>query len=589
MRTTLPKNKIASVLIGATILISSFLAMQNNVQAAPATNGPIYVFKNGMATLVNSDGTTVAAPSYLTGAPVYSHDETKMAWVQQKNGGSFIKISNADGTSVKTLLDSTIQFEKLQFTSTNQIILLNQNEKILYTINSVTENQTLTSTSEFLKIVDVYGSFLDFAISKTDKLAYVNYYACPENGIPLAGIFIRDIAGTGLGTLVAESCTNPATYPKRQSRIVEWNAAGTKLIVGHSEYVSSTEVNQRIVEIDPAVSGSRVSLALIGTETSDFSNNFLNSPTTLALSPDGTKLALITQTSSSRVNKLWTLSTDGTGLVESSVVPNPTAMSWARPITLDAVPTTTIAATTTTTVEPTTTTIATTTTVAPTSTTIAATTTTTVPVSVYANAVPGITVTDPRVYQTAPKQVAAKSAIIILSTAQNKTADVVSKTPSICLPSNNNLVFIDEGRCTAEVVNTETRKVLRTLNTTVLADDISELEVGNEVAILTPLYFVTGTFKLKAQSLSRLTKLKDKVTAAGSVLVVGHSGVLMGNTPENIKLAMARADATVKILKARGAQGPFTVTSAGALNPVSMVKTQAAQEKNRRVVIVLIP
>lgn len=583
MRTTLPKNKFASVLIGATILISSFLAMQNTVQAAPATNGPIYMFKNGLATLVNSDGTTVNAPRYLTGAPVYSHDGTKMAWVQFKNGGSFIKISNADGTSVKTLLDSTIQFEKLQFTSTNQIILLNQNEKILYTIDSVTENQTLTSANEFLKIVDIYGSFLDFAVSKTDKLAYVNYHACPENGIPKAGVFTRDISGTGLGTLVADSCVNPATFPKRESRIVEWNAAGTKLIVGHSEYVSSTEVNQRIVEIDPAVSGSRVSLALIGTETSDFSNNFLKSPVTLALSPDGAKLALITQTSSSRVNKLWTLSTDGTGLVESSVVPNPTAMSWARPITLDAVRTTTIAPTTT--VAPTTTIAATTTT------TVAATTTTTttVPLSVYASAVPGITVTDTKVYKTAPKQVAGKSAIIVLSTVQNKTADVVSKTPSICLPSDNDLVFIDEGRCIAEVVNTKTRKVLRTLKTTVVSDDISELEVGNEVAILTPLYFVAGTFELKTQSLSRLTKLKDKVTAAGSVLVAGHSGVLMGNTPENIRLAKARADKTVAILKARGAKGPFSVASVGALDPVSMVKTQAAQEKNRRVVIVLIP
>jgi outer membrane protein OmpA-like peptidoglycan-associated protein len=178
---------------------------------------------------------------------------------------------------------------------------------------------------------------------------------------------------------------------------------------------------------------------------------------------------------------------------------------------------------------------------------------------------------------------------MVLSTAQNKIADVVSKTPSICLPSDNDLVFIDEGRCIAEVVNTKTRKVLRTLKTTVVADDISELEVGNEIAILTPLYFVAGTFDLKAQSLSRLTKLKDRVTSAGSVLVAGHSGVLMGNTPENIKLAKARADATVAILKARGAKGPFSVASVGALDPVTMVKTQAAQEKNRRVVIVLIP
>ena len=584
MRTTLPKNKIASVLIGATILISSFLAMQNSVQAASTTNGPIFVYDR-WAKLINSDGTLDNAPRHLTGAPVYSHDGAKMAWVEGKNGGSYIKIANSDGTSVKTLLDSTIQFEKVQFTSTSQLILFDYYRDTLYTIDPATENQTLTTANEFLKLNS--GGFADIAVSKTDKLAYVDNGACPpaSAGLSLAGIFTRDITGTGPGTLVTESCTNPSTGTRRESRIVAWNTAGTKLFVGHSEYVSSTVVNQRIVEIDPAVSGSLSSLALIGAETTNQINNFEIAPQGISPSPDGTKLAVVTQktllTQPYLEFSLWTLNVDGTALIKSSVKPSIGAMSWARPITLDAVPTTTIA--------PTTTTIAatTTTTVAPTTTTT--TTTTTAPLSVFASAVPGITVTDTKVYQTAPKQVAGKSAIIVLSTTENKTADVVSKTPSICLPSDNDLVFIDEGRCIAEVVNTKTRKVLRTLKTTVVSDDISELEVGNEVAILTPLYFVTGTFELKAQSLSRLTKLKDKVTAAGSVLVAGHSGVLMGNTPENVKLAKARADATVAILKARGAKGPFTVASVGALDPVSMVKTQAAQEKNRRVVIVLIP
>jgi outer membrane protein OmpA-like peptidoglycan-associated protein len=398
----------------------------------------------------------------------------------------------------------------------------------------------------------------------------------------LAGIFTRDITGTGPGTLVTESCTNPATYPKRESHIVQWNVAGTKLFVGQSEYVSATQVEQKIVLIDPSVSNT--SVALIGTETTESFNNFTTFPNTLVMSPDGTKLALITLNRPSLTYKLWTLNADGTALVASSVVPTIGSMSWARPITLDVAPTTTSTTIAPTTTVETTTTVAATTTLAPTTTT-----TSTVPESVYASAVPGITVTDPTVYQTAPKQVAGESAIMVLTPAQNKIADVVSKTPSICLPSDNDLVFIDEGRCIAEVVNTKTRKVLRTLKTTVVADDISELEVGNEIAILTPLYFVAGTFDLKAQSLSRLTKLKDRVTSAGSVLVAGHSGVLMGNTPENIKLAKARADATVAILKARGAKGPFSVASVGALDPVTMVKTQAAQEKNRRVVIVLIP
>ncbi len=207
----------------------------------------------------------------------------------------------------------------------------------------------------------------------------------------------------------------------------------------------------------------------------------------------------------------------------------------------------------------------------------------------YASAVPGITVTDPTVYRTAPQEVAGKSAIIVLTPLQNKVLDIVSKTPSVCLPNDDNLVFIDEGKCIAEVVNAKTRNALRTLRTTVVSDDISELQVGNEVAVLAPLYFVAGSFDFKPESLARLAKLKNRISNAGSVLVAGHSGILLGNTPENVKLAGERAKAAVKELKARGAKGPFSVASVGALDPATTLKTQAAQEKNRRVVIVLIP
>ena len=207
----------------------------------------------------------------------------------------------------------------------------------------------------------------------------------------------------------------------------------------------------------------------------------------------------------------------------------------------------------------------------------------------YATAVPGVTVTDAKVYVTAPREVAGASAITVLTSAQNKVMDVVSKTPSICLPNDDDLIFLDEGKCIADVVNVKTRKVLRTLRTTVVEDDIADLKVGNEIAILTPLYFFSGTTNFKDASLARLGKLKSRINAAGSVLIAGHSGTLTGNTPENVKLSQQRAAATVKGLKLRGAKGPFAIATVGALDPASKGKSQADQDKNRRVVIVLIP
>jgi len=122
------------------------------------------------------------------------------------------------------------------------------------------------------------------------------------------------------------------------------------------------------------------------------------------------------------------------------------------------------------------------------------------------------------------------------------------------LPNDDDLVFLDKGKCIAEVINVKTPRALRILRTTVVEDDIEDLQVGNGIAVLTPLYFNSGTATFKSASLTRLGKLKGKITAAGSVLVAGHAGNFTGNTPKNIRLSKLRAEATVKQLKTRGAK-----------------------------------
>jgi alpha-tubulin suppressor-like RCC1 family protein/outer membrane protein OmpA-like peptidoglycan-associated protein len=207
----------------------------------------------------------------------------------------------------------------------------------------------------------------------------------------------------------------------------------------------------------------------------------------------------------------------------------------------------------------------------------------------YATAVPGVTVTDAKVYTVAPKRVSADSAINALTTAEAKKFDIVSKTPSVCLPNDEDLVFLDDGRCIATIVNAKTRAVLRTLRTTVVETDISELKVGNEIAVLSPLYFSAGSAVMKETSAKRLTGLATTVKAAGSILIAGHSGNLMGNTPENQALSRKRAATVVAAVKRLGAKSPIAIASVGALDPVSKGTTQAAQDKNRRAIVVLIP
>ena len=205
-------------------------------------------------------------------------------------------------------------------------------------------------------------------------------------------------------------------------------------------------------------------------------------------------------------------------------------------------------------------------------------------------AVPGVTVTDTKVYTAAaPKKVAAGSAIAVMTPAQARTRDIETLTPMVCVPANDDLVFIKTGRCVAQVVNEKTGKVLRTLSTRVVADDVSELNVGNEIVTLAPIYFGGASAVVDAAAIKRLQSIKDRITAAGTVLLVGHSGILMGNTPENQELSRTRAIATRNELQRMGAKGPFFITPAGALAPATTKMTSAAQAKNRRVVIVLIP
>ena len=242
----------------------------------------------------------------------------------------------------------------------------------------------------------------------------------------------------------------------------------------------------------------------------------------------------------------------------------------------------------TTTAAPTTTTVApTTTTVAPTTTTVAPTTTTTVPART--ESVPGVTVTDTKIYSRPPVRVASSSAIAVLTREQNKTLDITTRTPTVCLPNDDELVFIDTGRCIADVVNTKTRQVLRSLRTTVMPSEVSELNVGNEIVTLAPIFFENGSSIVSAKGRATLRNLKERISAAGSVLVIGHSGTLNGNTPENIALSRSRAVATVATLQDLKAKGPFAIAGVGAVDPAGTGRTEASQALNRRVVVVLIP
>jgi outer membrane protein OmpA-like peptidoglycan-associated protein len=209
--------------------------------------------------------------------------------------------------------------------------------------------------------------------------------------------------------------------------------------------------------------------------------------------------------------------------------------------------------------------------------------------AIYTSAIPGVTKTDAKVYTIAPKEVAANSAISVLTPTQKLTMNLVTRTPDVCLPNNDDLVFLGKGQCITDVIHSKTLKVLRTLRTKVVGTKISQLRVGNAIATIAPIYFDFVSSKLNRNAVTRLKKIRSQISQAGSVLVVGHSGTINGNSPANIKLSQDRAARVVTALRQAGSKGPFSFSGVGASAPSSPRSTLAAQAKNRRVIIVLIP
>lgn len=545
--------------IASTTAVTGLVALSSltNVNAATTpTNGVLYY--NGpfnpsapRINTINADGTAPTnTPEVLKSAaaetPFFSSDGTKIGWIERTrtmgSSSASLKVANPDGSGVKTLATSTsgMGFASPQFSADGKTVYVSTGETSLYALDAATENQTLTG-KEILTLSS--GTVRVFDVSSTGKIAYLSYQptGCPS---ATSGIVVRDLNASGTGTLVPGTCASAS--PKVTSALgVFWNNDGTKMYVAQEVISNSTRQ-------EPLVDEFTESGAVSGTPFFEFPATD-KSIYEMALSPDGTKLALFVVTRS-------TEATDGLYILDlatkvSTKIATPSGMgslTWA-PVLSNA-----------------------------------GTTPTTVP-QTNITATPGVTVTDPTVYTTAPKQVASGSSITVLSPTQMKTQTLKSTTPDVCLPTKDDIVFIEEGRCTVNVLNKKSGEVLRRLRTTVVEEDIVELGVGNEVAILAPIYFDNGATDLNKKARTRIRGLKDQISAAGTVMVVGHSGIMLGDTPENRALSRARAESTVREMKRIKATGPFYSVGVGAADPAIDDTSRSAQSKNRRVIIVLVP
>lgn len=518
-----------------------------------AGSPPTFSLKASSAT-----GTAVTVSLTASSLPQFSADGTKAVWTVNNGSNWTLNMANSDGTSPVTVMSGTGAGAQHPTFSPNGVFIAFDYSNDIYVINSSSTGKTISDASRLTTSSGFGNGANQPQYVTATKIAYIGNQpgsACNTYN----GIFLKDTTVAGNGSLLSNSCNDGMnrTYPLNfdvspDGQWVVYRGAAT------NNFISFFKTDG---------TGSRIS----GYAGSSSSNEPQGRP---VFSPDGTKV-VYTKGYSSVVTASWNGSalSGETAVTFPAGVTAPTDLVWTSTATA-------LSATTTTTAAPTTTAPATTTTVAK---------STTAATGSYANAKPGITVTDTKVYTEAPAKVADDSSIRVLSIADNKTLDIETKTPSVCLPNDDELIFLNTGTCIASIVNAKTRAALRTVRTTVVSDDISEVKVGNSIVTLAPIFFKQMSSFVDPASRARIASIKKQVSAAGSVLVVGYSGTLNGSTPENLALSRARAMSTVRALKLAGAEGPFAISGVGALDPVSRDTSEAAQAKNRRAVIVLIP
>ena len=194
-----------------------------------------------------------------------------------------------------------------------------------------------------------------------------------------------------------------------------------------------------------------------------------------------------------------------------------------------------------------------------------------------------------KVWSRLPARAHVSTFLTLVGTSEASGRRIHSLTPVVCLGAKYDVVFLNEGRCTVQIKDTKSGKVIKSTTTLVGARAKGEKSVGTRVDPVGPILFDTGTTGLRSPALSTIRTAKKAMSDATSILIVGHSGSALGNTLNNQRLSVDRAMQIRRLLVKGGVTTPISTYGLGALDPVTEMVYEFAQRTNRRVAIYLIP
>lgn len=193
---------------------------------------------------------------------------------------------------------------------------------------------------------------------------------------------------------------------------------------------------------------------------------------------------------------------------------------------------------------------------------------------------------DTKVYRTAPKKVRDNTALSLLNSKQARSTRLISTTPRVCSTLTTSVIVTGTGRCTVRVVDKKSGATIRTFSTRVVKTD---QPAGTELSTNASIMFKQVSARLSKTATSQIKAMAETAKGAGRIVIVGHSASLYDNEISNKRISLNRAAAVKRALQKAGAKNPISIIAMGSRDPISTLKSEKYQAKNRRVEVFFFP
>jgi outer membrane protein OmpA-like peptidoglycan-associated protein len=218
------------------------------------------------------------------------------------------------------------------------------------------------------------------------------------------------------------------------------------------------------------------------------------------------------------------------------------------------------------------------------------TTTTTVPVVPVVPVVPAVPVApaarvvpnriDKVVYaKKLPRVVQTNTALKVLSKKDAANLDIRTVTPKTCVALTTSVLLVKRGRCSIQIIDEETKVVVRSLSTIVKA---SKVRVGSVPTIASPVMFNQSSAILNSTGRARIRKIAAAAKGASRIVVIGHAASLTNVTKYRFAISRERAISVKKALIKAGVTATIEIVAQSDNQPVKTKKTETSQAHNRR-------